>query len=705
MVLENFCNNSNSCHVKHARASISPGRRVLLDQMTLNTHLATLGFVYKAKKGPLKKLGILTLKDLLYYAPSRYEQYPNPKAIKNSLNNEDVVIEGKVASIKNQYLRNRKSIQRIVIWDNTGEIECIWFNQIYIAKIIHEGDILRIAGRVKYSGNKKTISVKDYEVIIEGKKPIHIASIVPIYSETRGLSSKWIRNRIFERLNDEVEFEEIIPKKFLEKHNLQGIEDAIRTVHFPKDLKEVERARFRFSYEEILIKHLASLKIKEEWNKKLTAHKFEIDKYRKLINKLINSLPFTLTSAQEKALGSIFEDLRKNKPMNRLLEGDVGSGKTIVAAISAYLAYLNGFQTAMMAPTGILAEQHFKTLDNLLSPLGIKIGLITSNTKPSTLNSQFSILVGTHALIHKKVVFQELGLVIIDEQQRFGVEQRAILRGRGDAPHVLTMTATPIPRTILLTAYGDLEVSLLDEMPKGRKKIKTWLVPSEKRDSGYEWIKEKIRKGDQVFIVCPFIEPSETMVSIKAAKEEFERLKNDIFKDFKLGLLHGKMKADEKNAVLKAFKDKKFDILVSTPVVEVGIDITNATIMLIEAAERFGLAQLHQMRGRVGRGEKESFCLLFSDNLNPATEKRLKSLEKVFSGPELSEIDLQLRGPGNIYGTAQHGKVEFKFASIFDRNLINLVQKDATELIKELSKHKLLRDEIESTIIQKVSPD
>lgn len=685
--------------------------------MTLNTHVGSLGFVYKAKKKPLEKIGIITLKDLLYYPPTRYEEFSEPIPIKSALNDQDVVVEGKVATINNQYLRNKRSIQKAVIWDDSGELECVWFNQVYLSKAIKEDDTIRIYGKTKYSGNKKSISVKEYETIIPGKKPIHIAKIVPIYSETRGLSSKWIRNRIFERLNSDIEYADIIPLEFARERNLLDLKTAIRTLHFPENLNQTEKARFRFSYEEILIKHLSSLKIKEEWNKKLTAHKFEIKKHKKKIDKIINSLPFELTGAQNSAIEAIFSDLEKKKPMNRLLEGDVGSGKTIVAAIAAYLSHLNGFQTALMAPTGILAEQHFKTISNLMEPLGVKVELFTSSTKrkeesgnkkssnasPLTLNP--NILVGTHSLIHNKVSFEKLGLIIIDEQQRFGVEQRAILRSRGDSPHVLTMTATPIPRTILLTAYGDLEVSLLDEMPKGRKVIRTWLVPNEKRESGYKWIKEKIKNGDQVFVVCPFIESSETMTTIKAATEEFERLKKEVFKDFKLGLLHGKMKADEKNKVLSDFKDKKFDILVSTPVVEVGIDIPNATIMLIEAAERFGLSQLHQMRGRVGRGEKESFCLLFSDNLSPNTEKRLKSLEKIFSGPELSEIDLQMRGPGNIYGTAQHGRMEFKFASIFDRSLINLVKLDAQKLIKELEKHKLLRDEVESTIIQKVSPD
>lgn len=670
--------------------------------MTFNTPVATLGFVYKAKKKPLEKLGIITLKDLLYYPPSRYETYLDPKPIKEILPTEEAVFEGKVASVSNQYLRNRKSIQKAVVWDSTGEIECVWFNQIYLSKIINEGDLLRIAGKVNFSGKRKTVTVKEYEQIQQDKEPIHIAKIVPIYSETRGISSKWLRNRIFERLNSPVEYDEFLPNKYQEKHSLLDIKSAIKTLHFPKAIEDIDKARLRFSYEEILVKHLSSLKIRQEWEQNYKANKFELEKHAKDVDKFVKKIPFELTSAQKNAIKEILNDLSKEKPMNRLLEGDVGSGKTIVAAVSAYASYLNGFQTAVMAPTGILANQHYKNFKNLMEPFGVRVELFTSAVKGV---NEFDIAVGTHALIHNKASFTKLGLVIIDEQQRFGVEQRALLREKGDTPHVLTMTATPIPRTILLTAYGNLDVSLLDEMPKNRKKVKTWLVPDEKRQKAYEWMKGKIKNGDQIFIVCPFIEPSESKITIKAASEEFERLKKDVFNNYKLGLLHGKMKQSEKDEILKKFKEKQFDILVSTPVVEVGIDVPNATVMLIEGAERFGLSQLHQMRGRVGRGSKESFCLLFSDNLNPSTEKRLKSLETVFSGPELAEIDLQMRGPGNIYGTSQHGRMEYKFASIFDKNLVSMVRKDALEIIKDLNSYKLLRDEVESTIIQKVSPD
>jgi len=681
--------------------------------MTLDTPVNSLGFVYKAKKKPLEKIGILTLKDLLYYPPVRYENYPDPAPINTLTADRQTVVEGEVITMENKYTRRKITIQKALIKDESGEIECTWFNQPYLTRVIHEGDLLRIVGKVKYSGNKKSISVKDYDVVNNEKKSIHIGKIVPVYSETRGLSSKWIRNRIYERLNDDLAFTEIIPQNYLDSHGLFSIESALRTIHFPENYEDLKKASLRLSYEEILIKHLASLKIKADWDKQQIAQKFEIKKFDKKISALIKSLPFELTNSQKNAIDAIFSDVQKERAMNRLLEGDVGSGKTIVAAIASYVAFLNGFQASIMAPTGILAQQHYNTLNNLLSPLGVRVELFTSGSnskktkdqRPTTNGHSYDIAVGTHALIHNKVAFDNLGLIIIDEQQRFGVEQRAILREKGTTPHVLTMTATPIPRTILLTAYGDLDISLLDEMPKGRKIIKTWLVPDSKRESGYQWIKEKIKNGDQVFIVCPFIESSETMTTVKAATEEFEKLKNDIFKEYRLGLLHGKMKPDVKNNVLDEFKEKKFNILVTTPVVEVGIDIPNATVMVIEGAERFGLSQLHQMRGRVGRGEKESYCLLFSDNLSPISEKRLKSLEKIFSGPELSEIDLQLRGPGNIYGTAQHGRTDFRFASIFDKSLISLVKNDAVKLIKELDRHKLLRDEVESTIIQKVSPD
>ena len=390
--------------------------------------------------------------------------------------------------------------------------------------------------------------------------------------------------------------------------------------------------------------------------------------------------------------------------MNRLLEGDVGSGKTVVAAICVYLAYLNDRQVAFMAPTEILATQHYKTFNELLTPLGINIGFATGSNKKSLDN--FDILVGTHAVIHKSISFKNLGLIIIDEQQRFGVEQRGILREKGDNPHVLTMTATPIPRTIALTLYGDLDLSILDEMPEGRLKVKTWLVPNIKRDGAYDWIKKQIKEANsQIFIICPFIEESESMGSVKAATKEFEYLKEDVFKENKVALLHGRLKSKEKEKILSEFKSKKFDILVATPVVEVGIDIPDADIILIEAAERFGLSQLHQLRGRVGRNKKQAYCLLFTESQTPQTIERLKAMEKTNIGAELAELDLKLRGPGEIYGTKQSGRSLLKIANFSDVKLLQTTKTEAKKYVNKLEKYPELKKKIDQINIKVVNPD
>ena len=431
-------------------------------------------------------------------------------------------------------------------------------------------------------------------------------------------------------------------------------------------------------------------------------------------------MPFELTNAQKRTTEEIFSDLSADKPMNRLLEGDVGSGKTVVATIAMYLTHLNGFQSVLMAPTEILAQQHYQTISSLLEPFGLKIELRTGSSKgkgergkgkekklnasPLTLNAD--VLVGTHAVISEKIKFDNLGLVVIDEQQRFGVEQRGILRKKGKNPHVLTMTATPIPRTIALTLYGDLDLSLLDEMPKGRKIIKTWLVPSQKRQPAYEWIKKQIdATASQIFIICPFIEESETMQTVKAATKEFETLQKNVFKNYKLALLHGKLKSKDKERVLNEFKSKKFDILVATPLVEVGIDIPNAGIIIIEASERFGLSQLHQLRGRVGRNSKQAYCLLFTESNNPLTNQRLKAMETTNIGAELAEFDLKMRGPGEIYGTAQHGRQFLKIASFSDFDLIKQTKAEAERIITKLDRYPRLSKKIKEINTKEVSPD
>ncbi|OGH02536.1 MAG: ATP-dependent DNA helicase RecG [Candidatus Levybacteria bacterium RIFCSPHIGHO2_01_FULL_37_17] len=666
--------------------------------MDLNTPVGLVSRSYKMYAGRLSKLGIFTIYDFLLHIPFRYEDYSLISKIGQVQAEELITVKGKIEKIENRYLRRWKTLQKAQVTDGTGTLDVIWFNQPYIPKAIKVGDEVSLSGKIELDKNKLIMKSPDYELVVDNET-IHTGRIVPIYPETKGISSKWLRRQVYKVLDQFKDLQDYLPKETLRKNNLGDLSYAINSIHFPKSMQEVERAKERLSFDEMLKLHLLSLKRKKEW-KKDKVNPWKIDKNK--INELIKILPFELTDAQKNAVEEILRDLSSNLPMNRLLEGDVGSGKTIVAAITTYASFLNGFQTAFMAPTEILSSQHFQTLDNLLSPLEIKVKLFTSGSKKI---DDFDVAVGTHALIYKKVQFKKLGLVVIDEQQRFGVEQRAKLRLKGKNPHILTMTATPIPRTVALTMYGDLDLSILDKMPKGRINIKTWLVPPSKREGAYKWIKEKIeREKDQVFIVCPFIEESENMITVKAAKKEFERLSKEVFPNLKLGLLHGKLKSGEKNDVLNDFKNKKIDILVSTPVVEVGIDVPAATIMLIEEAERFGLAQLHQLRGRVGRSSRQSYCLLFTSSNNPLTLRRLKSMEKIYSGPELAELDLKLRGPGQIYGTTQHGTFQLKVASFSDIELIAKTKKEAEILFEKLHKYPKLTEQI-TLGDKKVSPD
>lgn len=678
--------------------------------MDLKTPLSSFGPVFRMKGKVLAKAGLFTAEDLLFYTPFRYEKSLVSK-IGITQPGEIVTIQGKVTKATNTYTKRSLTIQRLTVEDETGAIDCVFFNQKFLLKNVHEGDFLSAAGRVDKFGSKKTLAVRSYEVLKSEDGPaIHTTGLIPIYSETGGLSAKWIRGRIKTVLDSNIIINEFLPESTIHDNNLPLLLDAIKSIHFPTTLDAAAAARMRLSFDELFLKHAASIIRRKKWEETEKAIPFEINTNRKNIDKFIKSLPFKLTSAQLKAIEDIFQDMSRTIPMNRLLEGDVGSGKTIVAAAAAYCAYLNGFQTAIMAPTEILANQHYATIEKLLGPLGIKVELFTGsnkNHKPSAINNKpFNIAVGTHALIHKRAEFENLGLVIIDEQQRFGVEQRAILKEKGQNPHLLSMTATPIPRTIFLTIYSDLALSVLNEMPKGRKKVKTWLVPEEKRKSGYEWIADKIKnEKSQVFIVCPFIEPSETLSTIKAVKEEFERLKKDVFPNFRLGLLHGKMKGKEKDEVIKLFRDGKIDILVATPVIEVGIDIPTADIILIEASERFGLSQLHQLRGRVGRGEKESFCLLFTDSKSPTTRERLGYLQTIDTGMELAEVDLKLRGPGEMFGTMQHGVPDLKIANFSDYPLIESSRKAAEKIFPELNKYPELKIKILEVDIPKISKD
>ncbi len=655
------------------------------------TTLPLVGLVY-AKR--LEKLDIKNIEDLLYHAPHRYLDFSKTTDIGKAVIDELVTIKGTIDSFNNTYTRYGKNIQVAKVIDDSGKVSCIWFNQPYLAQTLIVGTKVALAGKLGWYGRNKAFISPEYEVIREGKKSVHTARLVPIYHETARVSSKWIRGRVSFSLPKVInQIKEYLPNATLKKHNLLGLKKSIKDIHFPINQESADDAKKRLSFDEFLFFHLNSLRKKQRWQSNIAQHKLSIDK--KLVNEFINSLPFTLTNSQKRSIDEILFDLQKDIPMNRLLEGDVGSGKTIVAATTAFVAFTNGFQTAFMAPTQILAQQHYTTLKEVFDKFNARISLLTS-TKTKKSIGKTDIYIGTHSLIHKSADFDEIAVVIIDEQHRFGVEQRKHLvkktGNKKSAPHVLTMTATPIPRTVALTAYGDLDLSTLDELPKGRKPITTWIVPPNKRNPAYKWIEEKIKKEKtQVFVICPLIEESdkETMKQVRAASAEYERLAK-IFPNLKLGLLHSRLKASKKDSVMDKFRQGDIDILVSTPVVEVGVDVPNATIMLIEAADRFGLAQLHQLRGRVGRGGVKSYCLLFSESKSKNVTTRLNALKKSVSGFELAELDLKIRGPGEIIGAKQHGFPGLKIASWQDTKLIRDARKVAEEATNKPKKYNKL---------------
>lgn len=650
-------------------------------------------------KKKFRSLEIKTLWDLINYFPFRYESYEPAVKIEviqkkigqslffNSESNQKITARGSVKSFKNIFTKRGYRIQKAILEDETGAIDLIWFNQYYLKDVIRPGLYLQVAGKLGYSGKAQYLQVLDYDIFEQvDDLPLHTRPLTPIYPEKKGVSSRIIREKICLALDLlENSIDELLPVEIVKRNELISEKSAYRDIHFPSSAQAAVQAQRRLAFDEMFALLLSSAMVKREWLKEIVAHRFQFESDQKeKIRKLIQNLDFTLTKSQTKAVNEILTDLAKNQPMNRLLQGDVGSGKTVVAAIASYLVFLNGFKTVFMAPTEILARQHFTTLKNLFDNK-LPVVLYTSACKATSdeLNKA-AIIVGTHALIYKSVDFNSIGLVVIDEQHKFGVRQRAELKKKSVNPHLLTMTATPIPRTILLTLFGELAVSTITELPKGRPEIKTFLVPPVKRDRAYEWIKKEIKeKKIQVFIVCPLIEMSdaESLKTVKAAKHEFENL-SKVFEGFNIGLLHGKLKAKEKTTIMEHFGKGKLDILITTPVVEVGIDFPNATIIIIEAAERFGLSQLHQLRGRVGRGTKLSYCFLFTEKVSNHVSNRLKTFARINSGLELAEYDLKNRGAGEIFGTRQHGFINLKIASLSDFSLIAAVQNDVNFFLK-----------------------
>ncbi len=691
--------------------------------MNFSTPVSKIPNIGPAYQKKLERLKIRTVADLLFHFPSRYEDFSKRDSISSIYHKGRYTVLGKITQVSSGKTAHRKfSFAKITIKDSTGRIGAIWFNQPYLTKTLEKGDQLLLSGNVDYSKDGLQFINPFYEKIIKGKTLEN--KIVPVYPETEGVSSKWLRFIIKPVLNEiEDKIQETLPEETVREKTLYSLPRALREIHFPSSSSSLKEAQRRISFERLFLLHLSLLRQKINLSRqKSVPIPTDIEK----VQDLVSNLPFSLTDGQKKASWQILKDMERKFPMNRLLEGDVGSGKTIVAVIAALVAIKAGHQVAFMAPTEVLARQHFDEVAKLLWRFKIDVGLLTG--KKDKLRSKklkgdtveisrkklvekakrgdLDLLIGTHTLIQDSVKFKSLALVVLDEQHRFGVKQRAKLCLKEDSgiPHLLSMTATPIPRTLALTVYGDLSLSVISEMPKERKKIITKLIPPKKRKEAYLFIEEEIKKGRQAFFICPRIEEGEDKANspwsdLKSVEEEKERLAKEVFPDFKVEMLHGKMKATEKEKVMNEFKRKKTNILVSTSVVEVGIDIRNASVMVIEGAEMFGLAQLHQFRGRVGRGEFQSYCFLFTTSTSEKTRKRLRALLTSENGFQLAEKDLEIRGPGDFLGKRQWGSADFTMDALKNRPLVEEAREAAKKTLEEdqqLKNHPSLKKRVDS---------
>ena len=615
------------------------------------------------------RLGVDTVEDLLYLIPREWEDRRNIKPIIGLRPAFFDVAKGEIMQIEDQPTRSRVSILKVYLSDKTATLQAVWFNQPFLKRLFRPGMKLIVSGKVELSAYDHVlqISVRDFE-IDTGEN----LKIVPRYPLTEGLYPKKLRSVI-----------KTVLDKYLCEIEDERVRQALLALHEPADMESIGKARDFLAFEELFMFQLGLLLRRKEYKEDLKGRKIEVD--QALLDEFGRVLPFKLTSAQERVLQDIFADLKSGRPMNRLLQGDVGSGKTIVAVLAAWLAVKNDYQAAILAPTEILAQQHYGKLVAMFKGSNVKVDILTASTSSDKKREELlaaDIIIGTHALIEEKVKFRDLALVVIDEQHRFGVHQRAQLIRKGFSPHVLVMTATPIPRSLALTLYGDLDRSIIDELPPGRLPVKTYFVPKNKRSDAYEFIRLKIKEGRQVFFVCPLVEESSEL-DLKAAVDEAQRLQNDIFPELKVGLLHGRLKSADKEAVMKQFLDKQIDILVSTTVIEVGIDVPNATVMVIEHAERFGLSQLHQLRGRIGRGGEQSFCFLVGEPKSPEARARMKAMIDTNDGFKIAEADLRLRGPGEMLGTRQSGLPNFRVADIIrDEKILQAARTAAVELLE-----------------------
>ena len=666
----------------------------------------------KAEK--LNKLGIYTIKDLLYYFPRQFEDRSVIKKIAQLEDEEKVTVKALITNIESYTPKKGMTITRIDVKDDTGFAKLTFFNREYIKNTFRVGDSILAFGKVKKNG--RFVELNSCELEYLSTSPKNIGKLVPVYPLSYGITNKDIMNTVrmvFE--NKDIKIPEYMPEYLLKKYRLCGIDYAIKNIHFPKDKESLKVALYRLIFEELLVLQLGLFMYKGG-NSNEKGILFKRDQR---LDEVLESLPFSLTRAQNRALNEIIDDMCSEKVMNRLVQGDVGSGKTVVALLALAECVFNGYQGALMAPTEILAQQHYESFTETFEDIGINVelltGSVTKKQKEGILqrarDGEIDILIGTHALIEDNVEFKNIGLVITDEQHRFGVRQRGKLSSKGTSPDILVMTATPIPRTLALILYGDLDISIIDELPPGRQPIETISVEKKKRDKVYNsLVRREVDKGRQVYIVCPLVEESESL-DITSATETAEEIKRDFFPDLRVGLLHGKMKPSEKDAIMTAFKNHELDILVSTTVIEVGVNVPNSTLMIIENAERFGLAQLHQLRGRVGRGKHQSYCVLIYGSNSEVCRKRMGIMEETNDGFKISEKDLEIRGPGEFFGTMQHGVPELKVANLFKHmKILKTVQQEARIIIGEdptldFKEYRGLKREIESKFKDKIEKD
>ena len=705
-----------------AESSLAPG--------TLESPLSVLKVVPRPSQARLAKLGVNTVRDLLYYFPRDYEDYLGIRPVDGVEVDRIQTVVGDVFSVGRRTAGPRR-VTEAVVSGPTGSLRVVWWNAPWIASRLRQGARIALTGRV--SAFKGRPQMDQPEFADPDDETVKKAGLRAVYGSTEGLRQRDIRAAVLRALDGfQGRVPETLPDSIMKEHQLPRIHEALRAIHLPKSGEEADRARRRFAFEELLAIEVGVVRRRQEWQADAGAPVIELS--RDVREGFVASLPFDLTTAQRRAISQVLDDVRSEVPMNRLLEGDVGSGKTVVATAALLAAVVSGFQGALMAPTEILAEQHFRTLIRLLDPTfdpdgeeealfretgsgflvlrpgfmerPVKVALLKGSLKTAEKsaaqeaisNGEVDIVAGTHALLQEGVGFERLGLAVVDEQHRFGVGQRAALREKGGSPHMLVMTATPIPRTLQLTVFGDLDITVLDEMPPGRPVVKTWRVTPPQRAQSYEFLRKKAREGRQAYVICPLVEESEA-VAAKAAVQEYERLSREVFPNLRLGLLHGRMAPSEKEATMRSFRDGELDVLVSTAVVEVGVDVPNATVILIEGADRFGLAQLHQFRGRVRRSSEQAYCFLLSDSTSEEALERLLIMETVSDGFELAEQDLRLRGPGEYFGTRQSGLPELRVAKLTDVDLIDKARTEATRILEadgqlERPEHAALRAEV-----------